>query len=448
MVVIRVEEPRPEDLLKQSHSLRRRIYNTFLRKHITKHLMDEKLLTEKQYGFISHRSTVTQLLNYLDKCCESMANGKVVDSVYFDFAKAFDTVPHRRLLKKLEGYGISGSVLGWIKSFLTDRKQLVKVDQARSTTDSVVSGIPQGSVLGPLLFVVYINDLPENVISSILLFADDTKIFKEVNSIDDSLTIQKDINELELWSKNWLLKFHPDKCHVLTLGKYWNIVHAHPYSLGGNQLEHVFVEKDLGVLIDLELSFAEHISKQVKKANSILGVIRRGFEELSPRTFYILYTTFVRPHLEYAQSVWSPRLRKYVNLIEGVKRRATRMVRRLRNLTYEQRLRKLDLPSLEFRRHFGDMVQIYKHLNFYDKNTIVEKFVRRVRPHRKHVHELMPNFAGDGFRGVQTKSFYYRCIPAWNRLPKDVVNAESIKVFKKELTNAWVQHPLRFNSRL
>jgi len=110
-------------------------------------------------------------------------------------------------------------------------------------------------------------------------------------------------------------------------------------------------------------------------------------------------------------------------------------------------LRKLDLPSLEFRRHFGDMVQIYKHLNFYDKDTIVGKFVHRVRPHRKHNHELMPNFAGDDFRGAQTKSFYYRYIPAWNLLPKDVVNAKSIKVFKERLTNAWVKHPLRFNSR-
>ena len=123
------------------------------------------------------------------------------------------------------------------------------------------------------------------------------------------------------------------------------------------------------------------------------------------------------------------------------------MVRCLRNLTYEERLRKLDLPSLEFRRHFGDMVQIYKHLHFYDKNTTVQKFVRRTRPHRKHDYELIPNFSDDGLRGVQTKSFYYRCIPAWNQLPKDVVNAKSIKAFKKELTQAWINHPLRYDPR-
>ena len=424
-----------------------KLMESFMRQHIMRHLKDEKVLTTKQYGFISNRSTVTQLLNYLDKCCESIADGKVVDSIYFDFAKAFDTVPHRRLLKKLEGYGISGTTLGWIKSFLNDRKQLVKVDQAKSKIDSVVSGIPQGSVLGPLLFVIYINDLPDNVLSSILLFADDTKIFKEVNSLNDSLVIQRDIDELVRWSKDWLLKFHPDKCHVLTLGKLTNIVHAHPYTLDGDQLEHVFIEKDLGVLIDSDLSFEEHISRQVKKANSILGVIRRGFEDLNPKIFCILYTTFVRPHLEYAQSVWSPKLRKLVNLIEGVQKRATRLVRTLHGMTYEQRLRKLELPSLEFRRHFGDMVQIYKHLHFYDKGTVVDKFSYRKRPNRKHEFELLPNFADDGVRGVQSKSFYYRCVPSWNNLPKGVVNATSIKAFKEALAKAWKNHPLRYDPR-
>eukprot|EP00111_Clytia_hemisphaerica_P011109 TCONS_00032522-protein len=179
-----------------------KLMESFLRRHIMNHQQDQKLLSNKQYGFISHRSTVTQLLNYLDKCSESIANGKVVDTIYFDFAKAFGTVPYRRLLKKLKGYGISGNCLR-IESFLTDRKQLVKVDQAQSSTNSVVSGIPQRSVLGPLLFVIYINDLPNNVISSIFLFADDTKIVKEINSFEDSLTMQQDINELENWSRKW-----------------------------------------------------------------------------------------------------------------------------------------------------------------------------------------------------------------------------------------------------
>jgi len=140
-------------------------------------------------------------LYYLDTCCESTSEGKVIDSIYFDFAKAFDTVPHRRLCKKLLAYGIDGPIMSWVKSFLNGRTQSVKVNKSFSTTDHVVSGIPQGSVLGPLLFVLYINDLPERVISSfILLFDDDTKIFQEVNTIEDSISIQQDIDALVKWS--------------------------------------------------------------------------------------------------------------------------------------------------------------------------------------------------------------------------------------------------------
>ena len=318
-----------------------KMMESILREAMMSHLIKEDLLSEKQYGFVGKRSTVTQLLHYIDQCCEAMAEGKVVDCVYFDFAKAFDTVPHRRLIKKLECYGIGGDMLRWVEAFLSDRKQLVKVNAAKSTTNLVVSGIPQGSVLGPLLFVIYINDLPEKVISDLFLFADDTKLLKIIDSIEDSLVVQDDINELEHWSQDWLLKFHPDKCHVLTIGKFANIKHAHRYQLGGNELEHVFEEKDLGILIDSELTFEGHISKQVNKANSILGVIKRSFNDLSPSAFCTLYTTFVRPHLEYAQSVWQPRLRRSVKIIEGVQRRATKLITQYRNLPYGERLRRL-----------------------------------------------------------------------------------------------------------
>ena len=421
-----------------------KLMESILRKQVMSHLISENLISNKQYGFISKRSTVTQLLNYLDKCCEMVADGMVVDCIYFDFAKAFDTVPHKRLRKKLTGYGIAGNILQWISEFLANRKQAVIVNGESSSIKDVISGIPQGSVLGPLLFVIYINDLPDHVISNLLLFADDTKLFKEVDSIKDSITIQNDIDTLEKWSHDWLLRFHPDKCHVLTIGKFSNIKHAHRYMLEGEVLEHVFLEKDLGVLIDSDLSFAEHISKQVNKANSVLGLIKRSFENLNPSMFRILYTTFVRPHLEYAQSVWSPKLRKYVNLIEGVQRRATKLVERIRHLPYSVRLKRLEISSLEFRRMFGDMVQVYKHVHFYDRSTIPDKLTLRTRPNRKHHFELQPNFAKDGSLGVQTKLFYYRCVTNWNNLPRDVVDAPSIKIFKERLNRAWENHPSRY----
>ena len=323
-----------------------RLMERILRDQIMKHLMEKKLLSDKQFGFIPKRSTVTQLLQYLDKCANSITNNKDVDVIYFDFAKAFDTVPHRRLLKKLDAYGIKGMELDWIKSFLTDRYQYVRVNGTLSKRCNVLSGVPQGSVLGPLLFVLYINDLPEITKAEMYLFADDTKLFKEINNAFDAFRLQEDIDAMASWSKDWLLRFHPDKCHVLTLGKFWNIKHAHPYTIAGSELEHVDQEKDLGVIIDSELTFEAHIFNKIKKANSIVGLISRSFEFLSPEMFRSLYIAFVRPHLEYAQVVWSPRLIKYINAIEGVQQRATRLVNSYKNYSYEDRLRLIKLPSL------------------------------------------------------------------------------------------------------
>ena len=166
------------------------------------------------------------------------------------------------------------------------------------------------------------------------LFADDTKLLNAVTSRKDSILLQNDINAPEEWSRIWLLRFHPKKCHVLTLGKFNNIRHAHPYQLGDTVLEHVFSKKDLGFIFDSNLSFEEHILAQVRKANSMVGLIKRSFFHLSLSLVRQLYTTFVRPHMEYAQVVWSPKLRKHSKLLEDVQRRATRIVETCKNVIF------------------------------------------------------------------------------------------------------------------
>ena len=313
-----------------------KIMESIIKEAVLKHMVENNLLSPKQFGFISGRSTVTQLLKYLNKCVDILVSGGVVDAIYLDFAKAFDTVPHSRLLGKLRSYGINGNVLKWIEAFLRDRTQVVKVNGEESFSAPVLSGIPQGSVLGPLLFVIYINDLPDCISSDSFLFADDTKIFREITSAEDSVKLQRDLKALEDWSKKWLLQFNADKCHVLTLGKIENIVHTHRYELYDEQLDHVFEETDLGVTIDHELKFEDHISKKVSKANSIVGLIRRSFAHLDGKLFKQLYTTFVRPHLEYAQAVWSPSSRKLVDMLENVQKRATKLVDGFGALDYDE----------------------------------------------------------------------------------------------------------------
>ena len=373
-----------------------------------------------------------------------MANGGVTDTIYLDFAKAFDTVPHRRLLAKLKSYGVDGNILDWIEAFLTGRTQVVKVSGESSFPAPVLSEIPQGSVLGPLLFVLYINDLPENIISNVFLFADDTKMFRKIISENDSIIVQNDIETLEQWTNDWLLKFNIKKCHVLTIGKHENIQHTHRYKLENNELEHVAEEKDLGVTFDSELTFEDHISMKVNKANAILGLIRRSFSFLDAKLFKKLYTTFVRPHVEYAQSVWAPHLKKYIEMLEKVQMRATKMIDGFGCMDYAERLKKLDLPTLVYRRARGDMIEVYKHLNIYDQDTTPDHFKLQPRGNRKHSKQLVWNKPKDGTRGLQANSFYYRTLKRWNDLPNTTVSAKTTKDFKIELDDAWRDKPFKY----
>ena len=211
---------------------------------IMTHMTENDLLSPKQHGFIQGRSCVTQLLAVLDSWTLALDEGGNIDTIYLDFAKAFDTVPHQRLLMKLRGYGIEGRILTWIEAFLTDRRQRVVVNDSRSSWADVTSGIPQGSVLGPMLFIIYINDMPTSVLSSIYLFADDAKVYRNISSNDDPPTLQHDLQQLEKWSERWQLRFNSNKCKVMHLGR------QNPrqnYTMGGTTLVTTTSEKDLGV---------------------------------------------------------------------------------------------------------------------------------------------------------------------------------------------------------
>ena len=293
----------------------------------------------------------------------------------------------------------------------------------------------------------FINDLLDNISSNGLLYADDTKIFRQISSRDDAEALQSDIRKLEEWTEKWLLKFHPDKCHVLSLGKIENTKHTHRYRICDQELEHVFEEKDLGVIFDSDLSFSEHIASKINKGNSIVGLIRRSFTFLDCASFTKLYCAMVRPHLEYAQSIWSPHLLKDIDAIENVQIRATKLVDGLSNLSYSERLRKLNLPTLVYRRLRGDLIEMFKHVNNYDPSTVAPSFLRRFRPSRKHefqIHEPIPR---DGVRGVQANSFHYRIPTIWNNLPNNVVNASSIDSFKNKLDKLWENQPMKYDHR-
>jgi hypothetical protein len=398
-------------------------------------LRANQVLSEEQHGFTEKKSCVTNLLEALESWTTAVDEGNNVDIIFLDYSKAFDTVPHRRLLDKLKSYGIRGPIHGWIQDFLSERTQRVRIKSTNSLSQPVHSGVPQGSVLGPLLFILYVNDLPASTNSPSKFFADDAKMYKTVNNIRNHIDFQQDLDGVENWSVVWQMGFNLDKCKHMRLGK---IPIANPYHLkdkkGENhQIKITTSEKDLGVTIDSNLEFTEHIEIVAKKANQIMGTIRRNFSELNKTTFNLLYKSLVRPHMEYAQEVWSPRWKKDQDKLEKVQRRATKLVMGLRQLPYEQRLRELNLPTLKHRRLRGDLITMYKITHGQTLTSLEIPYSENLNL-RGHPLKLAPIRT----RG-QTRSHFYtnRIVKPWNSLPAQVVMAPSLNVFKSSLDRYW-----------
>ena len=284
--------------------------------------------------------TVLQLLKVIDRWTEIMDRGGVIDVIYCDFRKAFDTVPHNRLMNVLEHYGITDPIL-CLKDFLSNRTQQIVVNGRKSETH-VTSGVPQGSVLGPLLFVTYINLMVDKAGSlEIYHYADDLKIYNEIKSSDDVEDLQNGLNNLYDWTKYSLLRFHPGKCVTMRLMPTQTNTQLF-YNIDGTKLRTVNHEEDLGLIIDNELTFKEHIHLKVKKANAL-------FVHLDKEMFKQLFVALVRPHLEYGAAVWNPYKKELIRLIENVQRRASRQVEGISHLPYNTRLEEMKLPTLQYR---------------------------------------------------------------------------------------------------
>ena len=341
-----------------------KVLESIIRESIVEHITSNNLISNTQHGFLPKRSCVTQLLTSMEYWTDEIQKGNPVDVLYVDFKKAFDKVPHKRLLTKLKAYGIIGKLLNWIYSFLVGRKQRVTINSFKSTWVDVVSGVPQGSVLEPTFFLIYINDLPHVLLSPYLLFADDTKIYSHIRSEDDimSTTSQQDIDELLKWSEMWQMPFNISKCKCLHMGRSNP---NHVYSMGGRDIEQTVEERDLGVLIDNQLKFHDHSSMAAGKARRLLGLISKCFINLTPLTFSCLYNTIVRPILEYGNVVWGPNYKLDEDLVEKVQRKAIKLVPSIRHLPYKERLWCLGLPSLKHRRLRGDMIMTYNILHGY-----------------------------------------------------------------------------------
>ena len=355
-----------------------------------------------------------------------------VDVVYLDYQKAFDTVPHKRLIKKLQGYGIGGNVLAWISELLSNRTQRVSVNNSLSSWSKVTSGAPQGSVLGPVLFIIYVNELPDLVDSTMKMYADDTKLYRSVMSREDAQKMQDDLDVLSDWSKKWLLQFNVAKCKVMHCGAQ-NVKTKYFMTQASGQtteLEETQMEKDLGVYVtNAQPTF--NCSKAANKAMSALKLLRMTFGKLDVVNFKTLYSVYIRPHLEHCIQATGPYLRQDIKALEKVQRRATKLVKGLKHLPYEERLERLNLQSVEDRIRIGDLIETFKILS--GQVTIEsDQFFARNHDSRTRGHHLKLSIRRAKTQ-ARSKLFTNRVVSAWNKLPLDIVSAESTNQFKNRL---------------
>jgi len=420
----RAENYRPVSLT----SLVCKLFEGIVRDALTYHLESNCLVKDSQHGFRKGRSCLTNLLQFLDKVTSSVDAGHCVDIVFLDLAKAFDKVPHDRLLFKLRNHGIDGKILNWIEQWLKGRAQRVGIRGELSKWLEVLSGVPQGSVLGPLLFLVYINDLDVGISNWILKFADDTKIFSQIRDDKDRERLQEDLQKLCQWSEEWKMLFNVSKCKVMHVGRQQE---QNSYFMNKQQLKCVDMEKDLGVIISNDLKVSRQCQMACSKASKMLGLINRTIEFKHRDVLIRLYKSLVRPHLEFCTPAWSPHYRKDRDLIEKIQRRFTRMIPNISKLPYDQRLTEVGLWSLEDRRLRADLIEVYKIIHGLSSVSFQSFFEfchhDRTRGHnlKLHKHSVRTD--------LRQHFFTERIINVWNKLDEDTVSASSLNSFKRRL---------------
>jgi ribonuclease P/MRP protein subunit RPP40 len=416
-----------------------KVMESVLRDSIVDFLAQNELLRLSQHGFMRRRSTLTNLLEYLEKLTSMVDNGMAVDVVYLDFSKAFDKVPIQRLLKKIHGLGIRGRVLAWVEEWLTGRQQRVVINGKASSWENIKSGVVQGSVLGPCLFLMFINDIDggvEDLGGFVSKFADDSKWAREVMGEVDREQFQQGLDKLMEWSNTWQMAFNKDKCHVLHLGRQNQ---RYEYSMGGVKLGAAEWEKDLGVIVSQSLRPSLQCAKAAKTANGVLGQLCRGVGYRDKEVFMGLYKTYVRPHLEYAIQAWCPWTAGDKEVLEAVQRRAVKAVSNLRGKSYMERLRELEMDTLEERRKRGDLVQAYRVISGKD-NVSPATWFQFCQPRDGEVSTRQTtghlNVIPKQGKGEIRRNFWsVRVTEPWNSLPNMVKSVETVNCFKNALDN-------------
>ena len=404
---------------------------------IINHLTDHDILSDAQHGFRKRRSCDTQLILTINDLAQGIEDKGQTDLVLLDFAKAFDKVSHRLLLHKLEHYGVRGCTLQWVEDFLRDRTQQVQVEGKVSKEVHVASGVPQGSVLGPLLFLAFINDLPDCVKSSTTrLFADDCALYKRISSPHDAKLLQEDLDALQMWERTWHMQFNPAKCQVLRVTKKRKPITS-TYNIHGVTLEEVTSARYLGVHIDSNLNFNNHVDITAKKANSTRAFLQRNFRRCPRKIKEATYKTYIRPTIEYAAVAWDPHTQRNIKKVEQVQRNSARYVMGNydRRSSVSAMLNELQWPTLQSRRRHSRLAMLFRiRFNLVDIDW-KDHLIPLTSTTRGHASRFwIPHSSSQVF----SSSFFPCTCREWNNLKKDPAVFPSLDAFNRALREAFI----------
>ena len=427
---LKAENYRPVSLTPVPCKLLEHIIHSNIMKHLDKH----NILCHNQHGFRKGKSCETQLIGIVDDLASSLNNNEQTDLIFLDFSKAFDKVNHSTLLKKALHYGIDHSVLFWLESFLSGRTQQVQLEGTLSDPSDVLSGVPQGTVLGPLLFLIYINDLPQFVSegTNVRLFADDSALYRKIKTPNDHLILQRDLDSLVEWENRNCMEFHPGKCELLRIStKREHNISKFNYSIHNTVIEATKHAKYLGVTIMCNLQWNYHIECITKKASNTLGFVQRNFKNCPRNIKEKLYKSYVRPGLEYASSVWDPFTGENIGRIERVQRRAARCVTSVfgRDQSVSALLEELKWQPLQERRARAKLILAHKGINHV--TDIPFNYPTVSCGTRGHVKN---NFYIPFSRlDTHKYSFYPSTLRLWNNIPPEIRNLPTADAFASGL---------------
>mgnify|MGYP000176344217 CR=1 FL=1 len=399
-------------------------------------LTSHNLLTYCNSGFKKMDSTVNQLINIVHELSQAIDKGKEVRMIFLDISKAFDRVWHRGLLLKLQQVGVHDPLLSWIRSYLSNRKQRVCIEGSFSDWVNIDSGVPQGSVLGPLLFLVFINDLIDDITCKVYLFADDTTLFEIVETPEGTvINFNANLKVVEEWGEKWKVDFNPDKTEEMIISTKKKKPAHDQLSFMNKPILRVNEHKHLGVTLSDNLCWDSHIKHICKKASSRLGRIRSCMYHLPCDALECIYSSYIRPILEYASPIFDNCSGRSRAMLENVQYKASLLVSgAMRTSSQSKILSCLGWPSLAVRRKYHKLVLYYK----ITHGSCPEHLRALIpRPNIERVNYSLRNISGRSLVYARTSLFINSFIPSstrlWNALPLSIRNCPSVNIFKVQL---------------